>query len=58
LKNRVTNADDPFERSDILRGINQELSHDGLADRMSDAGFGPATRVTAADVLARLKSKE
>jgi phage shock protein A len=53
LINRVTNADDPFERSDILRGINQELSHDGLADRMSDAGFGPATRVTAADVLAR-----
>ena len=54
---RVTNADDPFERSDILRGINRELSHDGLADRMADAGFGPATRVTAADVLARLKSK-
>ncbi len=54
---RVTNADDPFERSDILRGINRELSHDGLADRMADAGFGPATRVTAADVLARLKTK-
>jgi phage shock protein A len=56
LINRVTNADDPFERSDILRGINRELSHDGLADRMADAGFGPATRVSAADVLARLKS--
>lgn len=54
---RVTNADDPFERSDILRGINRELSHDGLADRMADAGFGPATRVTATDVLARLKTK-
>ncbi|MFN3824229.1 MAG: PspA/IM30 family protein [Pseudorhodobacter sp.] len=54
---RVTNADDPFERSDILRGINRELSHDGLADRMADAGFGPATRVTAADVLSRLKSQ-
>lgn len=53
---RVTNADDPFERSDILRGINRELAHDGLADRMADAGFGPATRVTAADVLSRLKS--
>ncbi len=57
LITRVTNADDPFERSDILRGINRELSHDGLADRMADAGFGPATRVTAADVLARLKAK-
>ncbi len=54
---RVTNADDPFERSDILRGINRELSHDGLAYRMADAGFGPATRVTATDVLARLKTK-
>lgn len=54
---RVTNADDPFERSDILRGINRDLSHDGLADRMADAGFGPATRVTAADILARLKTK-
>lgn len=54
---RVINADDPFERSDILRGINRELSHDGLADRMSDAGFGPATRVSAADVLARLKAQ-
>jgi phage shock protein A len=53
---RVTNADDPFERSDILRGINRDLAHDGLADRMADAGFGPATRVTAADVLSRLKS--
>lgn len=54
---RVTNADDPFERSDILRGINRDLSHDGLADRMAEAGFGPATRVTAADILARLKTK-
>lgn len=53
---RVTNADDPFERSDILRGINRELSHEGLADRMADAGFGPSTRVTATDVLARLKA--
>lgn len=53
---RVTNADDPFERSDILRGINRELSHEGLADRMTDAGFGPSTCVTAADVLARLKA--
>ena len=54
---RVTNADDPFERSDILRGINRDLSHEGLADRMADEGFGPSTRVTAADVLARLKAK-
>ena len=53
---RVTNADDPFERSDILRGINRDLANEGLADRMADAGFGPATRVTAADVLSRLKS--
>ncbi|MBE1283929.1 MAG: PspA/IM30 family protein [Rhodobacteraceae bacterium] len=53
---RVMNADDPFEQSEILRGIEEELSHDGLADRMADAGFGPRTRSTATDVLNRLNA--
>ncbi|MFT5865453.1 MAG: hypothetical protein ACI82I_001187, partial [Gammaproteobacteria bacterium] len=30
--------------------------HDNLGDRMADAGFGPATRATAATVLDRLKA--
>ena len=51
---RVTHAPDPVERAEILQGINRDLTHDGLTDRMAAAGFGPATRVTAADVLARL----
>ena len=55
LIGRVMQAEDPFERSEILRDIEQGLSHEGLADRMSDAGLGAKTRVTAADVLARMK---
>ena len=53
---RVLNRDDPFEQSEILKGIDAELSHDGIESRMADAGYGPATRVTGAAVLKRLKS--
>jgi phage shock protein A len=54
---RVLGRDDPFEKSQILREINNDLDKTSLADRMADAGYGPATRSTAADVLARLKSQ-
>ena len=54
----VLQKDDPFERSQILAEINADLSHDTLSDRMSDAGFGDATRSTADDVLKRLKSNK
>ena len=54
---RVLGRDDPFERSEILRDINHDLSHGSLADRMADKGYGPATRSTGADVLNRLKSQ-
>lgn len=57
LIDRVVAQDDPFEHSEILREINQGLDHSSLDDRMAAAGFGPATKSTAADVLARLKSK-
>lgn len=53
---RVLQKDDPFERSQILAEINADLNHDTLADRMADAGFGPATRSTADDVLKRLNA--
>lgn len=56
LISRVLGKDDPFERSEILQDINRDLAGDTIADRMADAGFGPATRSTADDVLARLKS--
>lgn len=58
LISRVLGKDDPFERSEILADINRDLEGDTLADRMADAGFGTATRSTADDVLARLKSKK
>ena len=54
---RVLGRDDPFEHSQILSEINADLTHGTLEDRMADAGFGPATRSTAADVLRRLKTQ-
>ncbi len=58
LISRVLGRDDPFERTEILADINRDLEGDSLADRMADAGFGEATRATADDVLARLKSNK
>ncbi|WP_296419373.1 PspA/IM30 family protein [Pseudooctadecabacter sp.] len=54
---RVMGRDDPFEQSEILREIDRDLGHETLADRMAAQGCGPATRTTADDVLARLKTK-
>ncbi len=54
LIDRVLGRDDPFEQSQIMAEINNDLSHDTLTDRMADAGFGDPTRSTAQDVLNRL----
>ena len=54
---KVLDQDDPGEQAEILSEIEADLNHDGLADRMAAQGFGPATRSTGADVLARLKNK-
>ena len=54
---RVMRRDDPFEQSEILREIDRDLNHETLADRMANNGFGPVTRTTAEDVLARLTTK-
>lgn len=56
LIDRVIGKDDPLEQAQILSEINAGLDHSGLEDRMADAGFGPSTKVTGKDVLARLKS--
>ncbi len=53
---RVLGRDDPFEQAQILTDINRDLSGADLTDRMADAGFGQATRVTADSVLADLKT--
>ncbi|SLN31168.1 PspA/IM30 family protein [Roseovarius albus] len=52
---KVIGKDDPFEQSQILAEINDDLNHNTLEDRMAAQGFGPATKVTAQDVLNRLK---
>ena len=57
LIGRVLGQDDPFEQGEILNQIDRELDHRDIGDRMSDAGFGPKDRSTAADVLERLKGK-
>ena len=57
LIKRVTNADDPFEQSQILKEINSKLDHTNVAETMADAGFGPAMRSTQVEVLARLRAK-
>lgn len=54
---RVVGRDDPFEQSEILAGIEADLNHSALDDRMAAQGFGPATKVTANEVLDRLKRK-
>ena len=55
LIQRVMGADDPFERSEILREIDKGLNHEDVADRLAAEGIGKGTKTTAADVLARLK---
>ncbi|MCY4179314.1 MAG: PspA/IM30 family protein [Litoreibacter sp.] len=53
----VLEKDDPFEQSQILADIEHDLSHEGLAMRMANQGYGASDKSTGADVLARLKSK-
>ena len=55
---RVLGRDDPFEQGQILAAIDADLNRAGIADRLADRGFGPATKVTAAQVLARLSNSE
>ncbi|EET48803.1 PspA/IM30 family protein [Thalassobium sp. R2A62] len=58
LSASVLGRDDPFEQSQILDEIDNDLGRGSVADRMAASGFGPSTRTTADDVLARLKSKK
>ncbi|MEP1521316.1 PspA/IM30 family protein [Ascidiaceihabitans sp.] len=52
----VLGRDDPLEQREILNEIDQDLSHEGVADRMAAAGFGTASKTTAADVLKRFSA--
>lgn len=52
----VLKKGDPFEQAQILNKIDQDLSHSNMADKLAGAGFGPRSKSTPSDVLARLKS--
>ena len=56
LIKRVVDQDDPFEQSEILRGIDRQLSCESADEKLADAGFGDPNKVTAKSVLDRLKS--
>jgi phage shock protein A len=56
LIHRVMNEDDPFERAEIMEGIDAGLSGANIETRLHDAGFGNSGKTSGADVLARLKS--
>jgi len=53
---RIKESSDPFEEAGILDEIDGELRHEAIRERLADAGHGPATKVRAEHVLARLKS--
>ena len=54
----VLNRDDPHEQAEILEDIDKGLSRADLGDRMAAEGFGKPTKMTAAEVLNRLKSEQ
>jgi len=56
LIKRVMNQDDPLEQSDVLDQIDAQLDGSAVKDRLADAGFGDRAKVSAQDVLARLKA--
>ena len=56
LIQRVTGQDDPLEQSGVLDEIDNALSHRSADDNLAAAGFGPATKTRAQDVLARLRN--
>lgn len=52
---RVLQQDDPFEKGQILREIDNRLDNSDVAQNLADAGFGAPERNTAAEVLQRLR---
>lgn len=52
---RIMAQDEPREEADVLDEIDQSLDGTATATRLGDAGYGPRTRVTTDDVLARLR---
>lgn len=57
LLDRILEREDPFEESRMLDEIDDDLEHRSVRDRLAEAGHGPRTKHTAADILARLKEE-
>ena len=56
LIKRVMNTDDPLEQSDVLDEIDAGLDGSSVRDGLAQAGYGDRSKVSAGDVLARLKA--
>lgn len=56
LVERILNQCDPFEEDEILTEIDNRLDGTATQDRLAQAGYGSRTKLTAADIMARLKS--
>lgn len=55
LITQVLGREDPLEQADILSQIDRTLSHENVADRLADEGFGQNRKSSAAAVLERLR---
>ena len=56
LIGRVLNQEDPLEQSDVLEEIDAGLDGKSVRDRLAEAGYGDRLKVSADEVLARLKA--
>ena len=56
LLRQITERSDPFEEADVLQEIDSGLNQETIRGNLEAAGYGPATKVRASDVLARLKA--
>ncbi|MGB3316252.1 MAG: PspA/IM30 family protein [Albidovulum sp.] len=54
----VLNRDDPYEQAEILEDIDRGLTKADLGERMAAEGFGKPVKMTATEVLNRLKSDQ
>lgn len=55
---QVMGQEDAMEQSDILKQIDRDLNRTGVAERLSDEGFGRPMKTTATDVLARMTATQ
>lgn len=53
---RLLGSADPVAEADVLDELDADLSGKSTIDKMAEAGFGPATKIRAEDVLARFQS--